>query len=273
MGASQRAAAPQNQPTEGENRMQIVTFNLRTDTPKDGVNSFSHRKGLILDAIEAERPDIIGFQECREHMQAFLQAHLRGYGLFGRQRGRERSESNPIAFREDRFELIGLETRWLSPTPFEPGSRYEIQSRCPRVFTHMQLRPLEGGSPIHVINTHLDHVSEEARVLGARQLIEYMHDALAVRPWPLLLTGDFNAFPDEACIRELLADEKLGLTDQTDGIEISYHGYGTEQKPRIDYIFSRGFDRVGPTRLWTQVSEGVYLSDHYPVEARLRPQL
>ena len=253
--------------------MQIVTFNLRTDTPEDGANSFSHRKGLILDAIEAKRPDIIGFQECREHMQAFLHAHLRGYGLFGRQRGGEYSESNPIAFREDRFELIGLETRWLSPTPFEPGSRFEIQSRCPRVFTHMQLRPLEGGSPIHVINTHLDHVSEEARALSARQLIAYIRDQLSNRPWPLLLTGDLNAFPDEACVRELLADRQLGLTDQTEGIEISYHGYGTVQKPRIDYIFSRSFDRVTPTCLWTQVSEGVYLSDHYPVEAQLRPQL
>ena len=251
--------------------MKIVTFNLRCETPDDGVNAFLHRKGAIVDRIDAEAPDILGFQECRPGQQAFLQAHLRGYALFGRQRGGRWSESNPIAFRTDRFELIGLETQWLSPTPFEPGSRYEIQSDCPRVFTHMQLQPLAGGSPIHVINTHLDHVSEEARLLGARQLIRYMLGALADRPWPLLLMGDLNAFPDEPCVRELLGQALLQLTDETEGIEHTYHGYGKVSQPRIDYILSRDFARVLAPRPWTDEADGIYLSDHYPVMAQLRP--
>ena len=251
--------------------MKIVTFNLRCESSADGVNMFSYRKGLILDKLEREAPDIVGFQECRPQMQAFLQSHLRGYRMFGRQRGGNGSESNPIAFREDRFEMIGLETRWLSPTPFEPGSRFAEQSDCPRVFTHMQLRPLAGGSPLHVINTHLDHISPEARLLGARQLIRHMLDALADRPWPLLLMGDFNAFPDEPCVRELLAQPLLQLVDQTDGIGTTYHGYGTVDQPRIDYILSRDFDRVLPVKLWTDEANGIYLSDHYPVLAQLRP--
>lgn len=251
--------------------MKIVTFNLRCDPPVDGVNAFAHRKGAILEKIEAERPDILGFQEVRPHMHAFLQAHLAGYALFGRQRGGAGTESNPIAFRRDRFELIGLETRWLSPTPFVPASRYEIQSLCPRVFTHMVLEPLGGGSPIHVINTHLDHESEAARLQGAKHLIRYMLGILADRPYPLLLLGDFNAFPDEACIRALLRHEMLQLSDQSEGIAHTYHGYGTVEQPRIDYIFSRDFDRILPARAWTDERCGVYLSDHYPVEAQLRP--
>ena len=251
--------------------MKIVTFNLRCDPPVDGVNSFAHRKGAILDKIEAEAPDIIGFQECRPHMQAFLEAHLRGYALHGRQRGGEWSESNPIAFREDRFALIGLETQWLSPTPFIPGSRYEIQSDCPRVFTHMLLEPRAGGEPIHVINTHLDHVSQQARLLGARHLIHHMLSALADRPYPLLLMGDFNAFPDETCIHELLNQELLQLVDETEGVEHSFHGYGTVEQPRIDYILSRDFARILPVQAWTDEARGVYLSDHYPVMAQLRP--
>ena len=251
--------------------MKIVTFNLRCDSESDGVNSFAHRKGAILDKIEAEQPDIIGFQECRPHMQAFLKAHLLGYELFGRQRGGEWSESNPIAFRKDKFELIGLETQWLSPTPFEPGTRYEIQSMCPRVFTHMVLEPVGGGSPIHVINTHLDHESEAARLQGAKHLIRYMLGVLADRPYPLLLMGDFNAFPDEACIEALIGNEMLQLTEQTAGIAHTYHGYGTVEQPRIDYILSRDFDRVLPVKVWVDEANGVYLSDHYPVQAQLRP--
>ena len=251
--------------------MKIVTFNLRCDPEVDGVNAFAHRKGAILDRIEAEKPDILGFQECRPHMQAFLTAHLLDYGLFGRDRGGEWTESNPIAFRKDKFALTGMETQWLSPTPFVPGSRYEIQSDCPRIFTHMILQPLSGGSSIHVINTHLDHVSEEARLLGARHLIRYMLGILADRPYPLLLMGDFNAFPEEACIRELLGHEMLQLTDQTANIEHTFHGYGRVEQPRIDYILSRDFDRLLPARCWTEERNGVYLSDHYPVMAQLRP--
>ena len=251
--------------------MKVVTFNLRCDSASDGVNAFAHRKGAILDKIEAEKPDILGFQECRPHMQAFLEAHLTDYLIFGRQRGGEWSESNPIAFRRERFALLGLETQWLSPTPFVPGSRYEIQSDCPRVFTHMFLENRASGAPIHVINTHLDHVSEAARLQGAKHLIRYMLGALADRPCPLLLMGDFNAFPDEACVSELLGNELLQLTDQTDGIPGTYHGYGTVRQPRIDYILTRDFARVSPARLWTDEVDGIYLSDHYPVEVQVNP--
>lgn len=252
--------------------MKIVTFNLRCDPASDGVNAFAHRKGAILDKIEEEKPDVIGFQECREHMQSFLKAHLLEYELFGRGRGGDWSEANPIAFRKDKFALIGLETQWLSPTPFIPASRYEVQSDCPRILTHMTLEPLSGGSPIHVINTHLDHVSEEARLQGARHLIGYMQKILSDRPYPLLLMGDMNAFPDEACIHELLNEKTLCLRDETSNVEHTFHGYGTETQPRIDYIFSRDFKRTGETVTWTEEKYGVYLSDHYPVAAQLEPE-
>lgn len=43
--------------------MKIATFNVRTDTPVDGENRWQFRKGLILDKLTAEQPDVIGFQE------------------------------------------------------------------------------------------------------------------------------------------------------------------------------------------------------------------
>ena len=39
--------------------MKSVTFNLRCDVTIDLGNSFVHRKGMILDKIEAEAPDIL----------------------------------------------------------------------------------------------------------------------------------------------------------------------------------------------------------------------
>ena len=63
----------------------------------------------------------------------------------------------------------------------------------------------------------------------------------------------------------------LQLTDQTAGIGGTYHGWGQVDQPRIDYILSRDFDQVLPPTVWTDERCGVYLSDHYPVVAQLRP--
>ena len=48
--------------------------------------------------------------------------------------------ANPVAFKRDRFELQYFDQRWLSDTPFEPGSRFADQSGCPRIFVVCTLR-------------------------------------------------------------------------------------------------------------------------------------
>lgn len=250
--------------------MKIVTFNIRYDTPHDGINAFSHRAGAILQKIESERPDILCFQECRPHVFDFMKRHLMDYELMGCGRGeRYDDEHNPVAIRKDGFELIGLETEWLSPTPDVPGSRYEEQSDCPRIVTRATVLPLGSGRPFYVFNTHLDHMSEGARVLGARQVISLMRERLARREMPLILTGDFNAYPGSLPVNAFLADEVLKLTDHTDGLPNSYHNYGRSAEPRIDYIMSRGFRALSPLGVWNDARDGIYLSDHYPLSIEL----
>ena len=43
--------------------LKVMSFNLRTDTPKDGINAFSERYPRVLEVIRNEKPDLIGFQE------------------------------------------------------------------------------------------------------------------------------------------------------------------------------------------------------------------
>ena len=56
--------------------MKIVTYNLRFVYANDGINSFIHRAGLILDTIYEEKPDIICFQETTDKNARFLRRHL-----------------------------------------------------------------------------------------------------------------------------------------------------------------------------------------------------
>ena len=44
------------------NEIKVMSFNLRMDTPHDGVNRFRNRIGRVMEVIESENPDIIGFQ-------------------------------------------------------------------------------------------------------------------------------------------------------------------------------------------------------------------
>lgn len=251
--------------------MKFLTFNIRTEAACDGVNRFHFRKGFIMDKLEAEMPDIIGFQEMKPEMHDYMVSHLLkiGYYTFGCGRNADYTgEHNPIAFRMDKYEMLALDVTWLSDTPLVPGSRFEQQSVCPRLVTHMILKPLESDKPFHVYNTHLDHKFDEAREKGAVRLMEKIKADNALYPFPVILCGDFNAYPDSLAMATVRNDE-FGLTEFTEGIGTTWHAWGTVQEPQIDYIFAKGFEKTSDVVLWKDELNGVYLSDHYPVEVSM----
>lgn len=253
--------------------MKIVTFNLRTDVKVDKENRFQFRKGIILDKLTQEAPDVVGFQEVAVSMAEFLARYLeKEYTFVGCGRKADFScESCKIAFRKDKYELMSLETFWLSDTPYVPGSRFECASEWPRVCTHVMLRPLAGGTPFHIYNTHLDHISDEARTLGAKVILSRMADDLEKWDYPAAVMGDMNAEPDSGTIRAFLTDEEVPLVNQTPNFHGSYHGFGTVDSPQIDYIFTRGFTAVAEPVAWDKTLYGKHLSDHNALCTYLEP--
>lgn len=242
--------------------LKIMSFNLRTDTEKDGINYFPYRTQRIREILNAEKPDLIGFQEARETAREFLNECLGDdYVLLGC--GRKEGyvgEGCSLAYRKDLFSLINYETRFLSPTPTVPASRYEDsdQSPCPRFYQHAQLIGKGQTAPFHFINTHLDHKGQGARMLEMKQILEHLSTLCGT----VVLVGDMNALPDSDCIR--LVTDRGHLTDVTASISDSFHGYGQAVPQKIDYIFTNA-----PSSSCYAVSDkpkdGVYISDHYPV--------
>lgn len=247
--------------------LKIMTFNLRIRAESDGINCFPYRCERILSCIKEEAPDLIGFQEAGDDGRDMLrQALADRYVLVGCGRNKEyRGESTPIAYRKDRFELVNLTTRFLSDTPTLPGSRYKEsdQSSCPRLFVHAELSPAGEEGTFHFINTHLDHKGVGARTLGMKQITDYADGLTGT----VLLTGDMNARPDEACIR--LAKER-GLRETTEEITHTFHGFGKfTENYKIDYIFTNG-DFSNAQRVEDVPVNGVYISDHYPLTATVK---
>ena len=252
--------------------MKFVTFNIRCDVGQVGANNFIYRRPLILEKIRQEKPDIIGFQEVLPHVAAWLKENLTEYYIAGC--GREKDltgEAMIIAYRKERFQSVSLETFWLSPTPYVPGSRYPVQSMCPRTATDVVFEDMETGKVFRVINTHLDHECAGARKLGLEQILAHLRAEKAFADVPVILSGDFNAEPDSEEMKPLR--ETAGLVNATEGIGITFHNYHRDDpndpQCSIDYIILKGDWECRKVEKWTEQKDGVCLSDHYPICADL----
>ena len=242
-------------------KIKVFTFNLRINNKGDGINMFDNRTDRILECINTYQPDLIGFQEGNAHMRAFLRDHLTDYTVVGCGRDKDyHGESAAIAFKKDAFELISLDTFWLSAQPHVPGSRYGgDQSSCPRVCTSAFLKHNDCEKPFWFYNTHLDHQGKTARLLGALQVIQYVSD----RPEKFIMTGDFNALPDAPEI-QVFTEHGMGIVDATANLGGTFHNFGRRETfSKIDYIFTNlPTDPAESYAVEDDDSCGCFYSDH-----------
>ncbi|MBQ9797093.1 MAG: endonuclease/exonuclease/phosphatase family protein [Clostridia bacterium] len=255
-----------------EHSIKVMSFNMRCRTEADGPNFFDLRREKIAAMLASENPDLIGFQEVTPEMLAWLQEVLDpNYVVLGHGRGKTYDgEANPIAYRKDCFALHAFRTEWLSDTPDVPGSRFENaeQSGCPRIYCCAELLDLQTRKAFAFYNTHTDHKGVRARTLASQLLI----DRLGACDIPFVMTGDFNALPDEEAIQLLLATKQtLGTVDATCGIKGTFHNFSMDriQKgtlSKIDYVFTNL--NTDPTLSYAVADDnacGHFYSDHNAV--------
>lgn len=261
-------------------KLKIVTFNIRTlySSSIDGACSFIHRAGMILEKIRKEQPHIICFQEVSDNIRPFLKNYLNDYIVLGHGRDKNlKCEALSIAYRKDSLELLFFENFWLSPTPYVPGSRYEIQSEYPRICPHIVLKHYDMDTPVSLYNVHLDHISDEARVQGIRQIAEFVADFKKKIDCPTFILGDFNATPESETIRYIKSYNNSEFVELSEGKGDTFHGFRDSIAPRnserpkndleIDYIFADKETAQKPYSVtkWKDSENGIFLSDHYPL--------
>ncbi|WP_302374402.1 endonuclease/exonuclease/phosphatase family protein [Alistipes timonensis] len=265
------AAVSCNAPQE----LTVMTLNMRYDNPEDGANNWRFRRERIAELIRSEAVDLLGTQEVLANQFDDLQALLPGYRAVGvgREDGARAGEFNAVFFRSDRFELLDSGVFWLSENPETPGSK-GWDGACERLATWTVLRDKSGGELLF-INTHLDHIGEQARREGVALLLRRIETLRAGRP--VILTGDFNAEPSSPVIARIVADSALRSAWDTapirSGSAWSFSDFGQlpeEERPLIDYVFYGGGLEVVSCSILPDTLGGGYLSDHAPVEARLK---
>ena len=251
--------------------LKIVSYNLSSVWDGDGINAFPLRAGGILEKIREEKPDVICFQEGIELSIAFLRRHLKpDYDIIYNQRDADfGGEGLAVAVRTETVTLLGVDLFWLSETPYQPGSRYAIQSNCPRICQCLLFKTNDTKKLFRIYNNHLDHVSDSARILGIKQVMERVaQDSTMYGGTPVFILGDLNAEPGSETIEYCNNYEPFPVKDLTADIGGTFHDFGRLETPvKIDFIYTDVKTAEKPHRVakWTEERCGVYLSDHYPV--------
>ena len=253
-------------------KLKVMTFNILYGGYEGTSLAVEKRRGRMADLIRREKPDLVGCQEVVDETREWLGRELTdSCVLVGC--GREtdcRGEGCPILFRSDRFELLALDTFWLSETPGVPGSRFSDygQSGCPRFVCSALLWDCRCGGQVRLVNTHLDTMDAPARRLETEQLAAYLEQMPASQP--CILTGDFNMQPDDAVLKrftERLAAQ--GWSEATAAVSGTYHEFGDcDPAVKIDYILTdAGVERADVVQ--DPHPAGEWYSDHYAVCAEL----
>lgn len=283
-----RELAPEEKPVP----FRIATFNIRCPIDK-GANAWTCRVDRVRELIKKRDFDLMGLQEATSNQVDDLLSEGWAYVGVGRDDGKRGGEASCIFYKTERFEVRETGTFWLSETPEVPGSK-SWGTACTRVCTWADVKDRKSGKKFVYFNTHLDHMSKEAREQGMKLILSRMAHYAQGRP--VFLTGDMNAYPDTRSADAATAQQdfknngpkdpqsfgpyRVATDNLRDSFDITrtphagpiktFSGFKYVEHPEgqpIDYIFvSAGIDVLTHATLNDSENQ-LYPSDHFPVAA------
>ena len=265
----------------------VMSFNVRGASHMgDGVNVWEMRAAINVETIRRYEPDLIGFQEFHHGNREVYERELPGYTrLPGPVYGTGQVEEYAaIFFDPERLEDLDSGGFWLSDTPDEYSTSWG--NEVIRSANRAVLRCRQNGATFLHVNTHLDHVSEPARVEGSGLILRQSEKTRTNHgELPTVVTGDFNCTPGTRPYRVFIEDGFVDtfLVAGNEDDAYTFHAFkgarftpSDTDKPtgRIDWILVR--DEAGRVKIRSHEilrdgdeAAGTYPSDHYPVLAEL----
>jgi endonuclease/exonuclease/phosphatase family metal-dependent hydrolase len=257
--------------------LDVISLNIRYDNPSDGENIWQKRKDIVVDFLEGERADIFGLQEALINQYTYIDSLLVDYKSVaaGRDDGKTSGEMSPVFYKSKRFEALDSDTFWLSETPGTPGSK-GWGAVLPRIVTWVKLYDKRSKEEFYFFNTHFSHMSDSARTMSAKVLsskvLEIAGDHFFV------ISGDFNMMPGSDAYAEICAEQEdriairdtYTLSSDPLGPLFTFNRFAPDLSViRIDYVFARDGLSVYKYETHEILRDGVYISDHWPVEVSL----
>lgn len=272
--------------------LNVMTFNIRGAPDRDIVNAWENRADLNLRTLQRYTPDLIGFQEVQNENLEFYRRELSDYAFVtGVHANRaERILHNAIFWKPERLSLRETGGFFLNLTPERWALDWD--SARVRAATYARFVLKDGEGSLFHLNTHLDHLGQQARLEGTRLIIRKI-TGLCQNIIPVILTGDFNSSPvlssapDEpfaetpyGLLRAAGFEDAFALASNSE-LSNTYHDFRGEafveevepNSQRMDWIMilNGGAPSVQVTsyKIIRDAKPPLYPSDHYPVLARL----
>jgi endonuclease/exonuclease/phosphatase family metal-dependent hydrolase len=238
----------------------IATFNIRTGWGFDLLNSWPFRRPATARAISDLGASAVGLQEVLEFQRQYIDDQISDCRwLGGGREGGRRGEQCPVLVTSPDIEIVSSVTRWYGPNTDDP-TRLPGAS-APRIATLARLRDSMSDVTFDVANTHLDERISDNRALSIQQLVTWL-----APDTPTIVTGDFNAGPDDQIFAPLL-DLGLSMVPVTGGT--THQFTGRTDGRRIDHIFVSRHWTIAEAEVVHERPGGRLPSDHWPVRARL----
>jgi endonuclease/exonuclease/phosphatase family metal-dependent hydrolase len=255
-------------------QMNIISFNIRYNTPNDGENAWPHRIEMVSGLLRFHEADIFGLQEALIGQIEDIKKQLPGYEWFGvgRDDGKKGGEFSPVFYNPEKYILLKQGTFWLSETPEKPGKGWDAALN--RIVTWGKFQSKVTGKQFLFFNTHFDHIGVEARKNSASLIYRKIREMVQDKNLPVILTGDFNLTPDTEPIhllKKYLNDSREVSQEPPYGPVGTYQGFKIDAplKNRIDYIFVYGGVEVLKYAVLTDCKDHRFPSDHLPVFAKV----
>ncbi|MEM6318172.1 MAG: endonuclease/exonuclease/phosphatase family protein [Bacteroidota bacterium] len=257
--------------TAEQKTAKIMTYNIRLDAPNDKADNWHQRKADMVNYLQKENPDFLGVQEALVQQIHYLDSALTDYAYIGvgRDDGQKEGEFMALFYKKMDWQIVQDSTFWLSATPNQVSRGWDAACHRTTTVGHFKNRH---NQEIYVLNTHFDHVGQQARQLSTDLLINHL--ASLPKAVPAVLIGDFNFTPDNPNYQRLTAavDDAFHTAAEKKVLsEGTFNGFKMEGTfPRlIDYIFTK--TPVDYLEIpMPKTREGRQLSDHFPVIVELK---
>ena len=229
--------------------LQVMSFNIRYGTAKDGDNHWSARREMLFDVISERDADLVGLQEALAFQIDEIQAAVPSYAVVGvgRDDGGRAGEWSAILFKVGRFRVADAGTFWFSDTPEVPASK-SWGNNITRICTWARLIDRDGRGFYH-FNLHLDHESQPSRDRSTA-LLRQRIEARAFLTDPVVVTGDFNVGERNPALAALVSKgnpaspfvDTYRVLHPDETVVGTFTGFkmGNTAGEKIDYVSSAG---------------------------------
>ncbi|MEO6915200.1 MAG: endonuclease/exonuclease/phosphatase family protein [Chitinophagaceae bacterium] len=264
--------------SNGQNALNVMTFNIRYNNKSDSLNAWPYRKDFAASQVLFHEVNILGVQEALADQIKDLEERMPGYTRIGggREDGKEKGEFSAIFIDASRLEILDSKMFWLAEKTDVPGLK-GWDAAITRMVTWAKLKDRKTKKIFYIFNTHFDHMGAVARRESAKLVLEKINEIAG--KLPVILTGDFNSKPTDEPIKILTAvDNPMHVFDTKAFSKMPHYGptgtftafraKETSDDP-IDYIFFKNKVTVLQHATLSQSWKGHFSSDHFPVFARV----